>query len=41
MTPFPARPESSALSPSPRFRSFVEALHTGGPAADRAEKMCL
>ncbi|HKH95787.1 MAG TPA: hypothetical protein VKA39_04615 [Beijerinckiaceae bacterium] len=41
MTSALARPELSALSRSPRFPSFAEALHTGGPAADRAGKMGL
>src|SRR5215204_1995954 len=41
MTSALARPELSALSPSPRFPSFAEALHTGGPAPDRAGKMGL
>ena len=40
MTSALARPEPSALS-SPRFPSFAKALHTGGPAADRAGKMGL
>ena len=41
MTSALARPELSALSRSPRFPSFAEALHTGGPAADRAGKIGL
>ena len=41
MTSALARPELSALSRSPRFPSFAEALHTDGPAADRAGKMGL
>jgi hypothetical protein len=41
MTSALARPELSAMSPSPRFLSLAEALHTRGPAADQAGKMGL
>jgi hypothetical protein len=42
MTAALSRSELSAMSPSSlRFPSFPDALHTGGPAADRADKMGL